>query len=33
MKRFLAVALGTGLLIGSALAQEEKGAPQPASPL
>jgi FKBP-type peptidyl-prolyl cis-trans isomerase FklB len=33
MKRFLAVALGTGLLIGSALAQEEKVAPQPASPL
>ena len=33
MKRFLAVALGAGLLIGSALAQEEKGAPQPASPL
>ena len=33
MKRFLAVALGTGLLIGTALAQDEKGASPPAPAL
>lgn len=33
MKRFLAVALGTGLLIGTALADDEKGASQPAPDL
>src|ERR671916_637522 len=33
MKRFLAVALGTGLLIGTALAQDEKGASPPSPAL
>src|SRR4051812_23149063 len=33
MKRFLAVALGMGLLIGTAVAQDEKGASQPAPAL
>jgi len=33
MKRFLAVALGTGLLIGTAMAQDEKGAAPSASSL